>query len=120
MSSVLEIRYTQFEWWRLAIGLDVQFRGSTHAIVEFLGCPGLQGLMRPEFIIPCYVQSKFLAHGSEVERHEDLPGTFVFHGEDEPFDDGNAAILTHSAESRLYLLFLTPLEVRMILSVFGF
>ena len=67
--------------------------------------------MRPEFIVPRDEESQLMAHAVQIERDKDFASALGFHGADEPFDNGNAAVLSDRAEPWLDLPSFAPFMV---------
>ncbi len=53
--------------------------------------------MRPMVIVPAHEMSKLSAHFLAPERNQDPPRAVVLQLPEEPFDDGDAAMLAHRA-----------------------
>ena len=92
---------TRLESWCAASGRLVE--------VDFIRRPTVQPGMWPITVIPSGEQRQLLAKGFSAAGDEYPPRAFVFHRENEPFDNGDAAVLTHGTESLTDAAATTPL-----------
>lgn len=56
--------------------------------------------MRAEAVVPVNIVFGLPDKLLTPQRHDGPPEAFIFHGQDKPFDDGDAAVLVDRAESR--------------------
>jgi hypothetical protein len=68
--------------------------------------------MRAMLIEPADVEGELTTHVVTLKRHFYHPCTFVFHGSDEPFHDGDTPMLPNGTEVRSDTPALAPLPVR--------
>jgi len=67
--------------------------------IDVHGNASTQPLMGSVLVVPVHEERQFLTHGLWVERDEDAAGAFMFHGADDTFDHGDAAVLTDEEAS---------------------
>ena len=108
VSSALEVRHIQSQRRQFGVELIRNDIGWTNAIITVLRCPAVERLVWPRFIVPINVAGHFLPKNDAPKRHEDKPSMLALERANEPFDDGDGAILAHSPIAGLDLLPLAP------------
>ena len=103
VSAVVKMRDDKLEFHAaLASGLETQagpFLVRSHLVRR----PPCQSLMRPVRVVPREVETEFMPHVGQPQGHEDGACAFGLHGADEPFEDGDAAVLADRAEAQVDL-----------------
>jgi len=78
--------------------------------VDFVGRPTVQPSVRPIAVVPRSKQRQLFAKGAPAAGDHDSPCATVLHRENEPLDDGDAAVLADGTEPLTDSLSTTPLS----------
>src|SRR5262249_36551686 len=75
-------------------------RGWAATMVDLVGCGTLQGSVRAVEVIPVHEGLKLRNEPASAERHSaENASALLFERADEPFDDGNAAVVADGAKA---------------------